>query len=455
MSIPLEIQETPPGKNVRWTYAGALDDMVQSYPWAKIEMTKKKLDVHLAYAVVTGTPILINDGYLILNSACFESLRRADSPLRVLINKRYIRVLSRNSERSLVQVVKDGAGQEITTYKKLLQNSKRWNSVQRILDDFQSDLSSKDSFVGWPQKDLTGSYLELVRYLAGIPHRNRGLDGVPEKVFNEIVESFDHEMSVAPGKPRTKLEDLILKKANSKAQQRSLMQMANEIYHHNFGIALTASPPSGFSDVEVAVQTRLSNAFLSLYKSHTPRIRQISTAPLQVHMPANLDYANGNLLIPLFDIEQPLGKTRSDYFALRARYLAGERDESEMTDMTNQYQHRLDEYWHSVGRHSMIGTRVTNIAVGAAATLLGAAGIVTAPIPTLLLGAVVIFATEFGNPTLMEKWELPHKLHIDKIRAKLKPRSWQRAVAQRSALIALTVNPNVAQTLMGTSPKTS
>jgi hypothetical protein len=242
MSIPLEIQETPPGKNVRWTYAGALDDMVQSYPWTKIEMTKKKLDVHLAYAVVTGTPILINDGYLILHSACFESLRRADSPLRVLINKRYIRVLSRNSERSLVQVVKDGAGQEITTYKKLLQNSKRWNSVQRILDDFQSDLSSKDSFVGWPKKDLTGSYLELVRYLAGIPHRNRGLDGVPEKVFNEIVESFDHEMSVAPGRPRTKLEELILKKANSKAQQQSLMQMANEIYHHNFGIALTASP---------------------------------------------------------------------------------------------------------------------------------------------------------------------------------------------------------------------
>lgn len=455
MSTATEIHETPPGKNVRWTYAGALDDMVQSYPWAKIEITKKKLDVHLAYAVVTGTPILINDGYLILNSACFESLAKADSPLRVLINKRYVRVLARNSQRSLVQVVKDGATQGIITYKKLFQNTKKWGTVQRVLDDFQGALNSKDNFVGWPKTDLTASYLELVRYLAGIPHQNRGLDSVPEKVFNEIVEGFDREMNIAPGRPRTKLEELILKKASSKAQQRILMQMANEIYHHNFGIALTASPPSGFSDVEIAVQTRLSNAFLSLYKSHTPRITQISTAPLQVSMPANLDFSNGNLLIPLFDTEQPVGKTRSDYFALRARYLAGEIDDAEMTEMTRQYQHRLDEYWHSVGRHSTTGTHVTNAVVAAGVVLLGVAGVVTAPIPTVAIGTVAIFATELGIPTLMEKWDLPHKLHLDKIAAKLKPHSWQSAVAQRSALIALTVNPNVAKTLTGKSPKFS
>src|SRR5438309_11581397 len=96
-----------------WTYAGDLDDMVSLYPWPKIKPgNRRALDVRLALSAVTGTPMLLNDGYLILNPACFDALKDPNSPLRILINQDYIRVLSRNASHSLSQVAIDGARQE-------------------------------------------------------------------------------------------------------------------------------------------------------------------------------------------------------------------------------------------------------------------------------------------------------------------------------------------------------
>src|SRR5678816_1781069 len=92
------VANSPSGASLlRWTYAGALDDMVVWYPWPKIRIGKKALDARLAYSVVTGTPFLLNDGYLLLNQACLEALRIENSPLRVLLDEGYVRVLSRSS----------------------------------------------------------------------------------------------------------------------------------------------------------------------------------------------------------------------------------------------------------------------------------------------------------------------------------------------------------------------
>jgi hypothetical protein len=84
---------------LRWTYAGALDDMVVWHPWPKIKVGRQSLHERLAYSVVAGTPFLLNDGYLVLNEACVKSLEDEHSPLRVLLNAGYVRVLSRTPSR--------------------------------------------------------------------------------------------------------------------------------------------------------------------------------------------------------------------------------------------------------------------------------------------------------------------------------------------------------------------
>ncbi|HET8891268.1 MAG TPA: hypothetical protein VFQ41_20355 [Candidatus Angelobacter sp.] len=351
-----------------------------------------------------------------------------------------------------MQVVTEGADEGIKSYLNLRRNQKRWNIVQRVLGDFQDDPGTKGSFIGWPQVNLASSYLRLVHFLVDLPPETRGLENVPDKLFREIVDCFDKELSTTLSKPRSRLEDIIVNKSTSKAQRQSLMQVANEIYHHNFGIGLTASPPHGLSDTEIAVQTRLSKAFLPLYKSHTPKIRKISTLPLQVRIPDKVDYSNGNLLVPLFDTQQPIGRSRADYLQLRVRYLAGEVPEDDMLAMAKGYQVNLDAYWNSFARHGTVATHLTNAAVTSGIVLLSVAGIGTAAVPTVVIGTVAYFATEFGVPTLMEKWDLPKKLHLDKLPAKFKPRNWQSALSTRSALISLTVNPSIAQSLAGPLP---
>jgi len=229
---------------MRWTYAGDLDDMVKLYPWPNIEASNKRaLDVRLALSAVTGTPMLLNDGYLILNPACFDSLSDPNSPLRVLINQRYVRVLSRNKSPSLSlsQVVIDGAKQGIGSYRELFADKKRWTVVQKVLDPLQKDLK-KENLCGWPRVNLSLSYLQLIRRLAQIPYEQRGLD-VPDRIFQDVVNRFDHDLSQDPSKPRSRWEEIV--KKVGQAHFQSLMQLANEVYHHNFGVAMTASPPKG------------------------------------------------------------------------------------------------------------------------------------------------------------------------------------------------------------------
>jgi len=437
---------------MRWTYAGDLDDMVKLYPWPNIEASNKRaLDVRLALSAVTGTPMLLNDGYLILNPACFDSLSDPNSPLRVLINQRYVRVLSRNKSPSLSlsQVVIDGAKQGIGSYRELFADKKRWTVVQKVLDPLQKDLK-KENLCGWPRVNLSLSYLQLIRRLAQIPYEQRGLD-VPDRIFQDVVNRFDHDLSQDPSKPRSRWEEIV--KKVGQAHFQSLMQLANEVYHHNFGVAMTASPPKDDlpEGSEIAVQTRISSTFMHLlYKTNEPILNTPESIPPQLTLPGGVDYSNGNSLVPLFVKEQPLGEARANYLDLRTRYLAGKVQPKEMAESTDEYQQKLNGYFLANCPHGKLATHLKNAAVNSTATWLSVAGIVTNPAPSIVLAIAAFFASEFDPPTFTEKWRIPQKAAgLFKRSARLK--KWN--MRNRGALTALAVNQDEAQRLVGPLPK--
>ena len=49
-----------------FSYMGIVDDVVLRYPW-NFKITKKRLEHSLAVQIITGSPILINDGYFVLH----------------------------------------------------------------------------------------------------------------------------------------------------------------------------------------------------------------------------------------------------------------------------------------------------------------------------------------------------------------------------------------------------
>jgi hypothetical protein len=434
-----------------WTYAGDLDDMVEAYPWPSIKTaTKRALDVRLAFHAVTGTRLLINDGYLILNPACFASLRDQNSPLRVLLNQGVVRVLSRQSSHSLEDVVVDGGKQGIATYQNLLQSKKKWKATRKVLDQVQKDLT-QDSFCGWPSPDLTPSYLELMLRLAQLPYEKRGME-VPDDVFQDVVNRFHSELSHSPNRPRSRWEEIVRK--CSQAHFQSLMQLANEVYHHNFGVALAASPPADLPpSSEISVQTRMSKAFLGLYKTHTPELTTPQSIPPQLQLPGGVDYSQGSSLALLFLKEQPLGKSRTNYLNVRTRYLVGKADAREITDATKEYQAQLNEHLDRCP-HEKLPTHIASAAIASVPVALAIAGTVVLPVPTVIVATVAFAAAEFGAPIFTEKWRIPKKqAKLFTRSAKLNPPRWAQAVANGGALTALVVDHSVAQEFVKRSPK--
>ena len=272
---------------LRWTFAGDLDDMVGSYPWAGIRpLSKRALDVRLVFGAIAGTPMLVNDGYLVLNNSCFDSLRDHRSPLRILINQGYVRVLGRNIARSLSQVVSDGADQGIPTYKRLKSDTRKWAATRETLDTVSKDIGEK--FWGWPRVNLTSSYLSLIQYLAKTPHEQRGIN-VPDQTFQDVVKRFEDALSKDASKPRSKWEEIV--KGLGQRQFQTLMQLANEVYHHNFGVALAASPPKDLPrGSEIGVTTRVSAVFQeALYKTHAPQLSAPDSVPSSLTLPLGVE----------------------------------------------------------------------------------------------------------------------------------------------------------------------
>jgi hypothetical protein len=231
------------------------------------------------------------------------------------------------------------------------------------------------------------------------------------------------------------------------------MQLANEVYHHNFGIALTARPPADLpAGSEFAVQTRISQTFLDLYQTHTPEMSTPESIPPQLQLPGGVDYSLGSSLAPLYLKEQPLGKARANYLGVRAHYLAGRVHAEGMADATNEYQRRLNEHFDKCP-HEKTGTHLTSAAVASVPVVLAVTGTIALPVPTILVATVAFVAAEFGVPILTEKWRIPHKADdLFKQSTRLNPPEWANRVATGEALTALTVNQRQAHGLVDQLP---
>jgi hypothetical protein len=436
---------------VRWTYDGTMDDMVVSYPWPGIPVSKarKSLDAQLVYSVVTGTPMLLNDGYLVFNPVCFESLREPYSPLRVLIRERYIRVLSRNPKSSLEQMVRDGAKEGIRNRVDLRKDDDRWRDAQNVLSTADEELRNTSRFFEWPKVNLSRSYQQLIRFLMGLSPDELWKDGVPFAAFRRVAERFDNEMSKEAIKPRSKWEEIVKDEAETEAEISALMHLANEVYHHNFGAALASHPPAGIEGAEIAVQSRISQAFSGLYKSHALGLDPPARVLSEVVLPDGLDYSKGALLSGLFDENQSVGSCRASYLRLRAEYRDGRVGCEEMSDAKDEYQKRLDEYLLAFFPRAEATTSAAKVALGGGVawltylttSLLG---------PTIILGVLGGCLAELVVPKIMETWQVFGNLEYA---AKLKLTDWRKRASGRKLLTSLVVDPNEATKLVGSVPK--
>jgi hypothetical protein len=446
-------QTSPPllENSLRWTYDGTMDDMVTDYPWPGISAvdTTSFLDSQLAYSVVTGSPMLLNDGYLVLNQACLKSLRKPDSPLRILIRKHHVKVLARHPNQSLEGMVRHGAKQNVKKFEHVL-NSTDWSETQRVLAAVEAELRENDGFVGWPGVDLSRTYWEFIRFLASLPPEVLLRDGVPYVVFNKVAERFDNAMNKEAITPRTKWEEItkevVREVSGTQDDIDRLMHLANEVYHHNFGAALQSRPPVAMrGNVQIAVQTRISDALSRFSKTHTLDSDLAESVVPEIDLPWKVD-CSANHLIALFDEDVSIGRCRKEYLKLRADYRLGKPNTEEVACKRDEYQRKLNEHLFP-----SIPTPVTTAAVAAGLAMLtdSVLGHAGAHLPAIVIGVLGAWREECGIRTIMEKWQFGNAER--KVRLKLQD-IWH-AISRRQVVTSLSVDPVEAHRLVGSLPE--
>jgi hypothetical protein len=440
--------------NLRWTYAGTLDDVLLRYPWPNVKVTRRNLDLQLFYSVATGTPLLINDGYLVLNPACQDALGDRRSPIRVILQAGYLKILSRTPTNSLETMVLEGAKHGISSYANLV-DSPSWVQIRESLARTDQDLEGKDCFAGWPRIDLTGSYRVLMEKLSKLDHKKRGLIGVNRDVFQRVYDLFENELCKDASKPRTKWEDLVMQKVASARARDSLMQMANEVYHHNFGIGLSARPPRELENTQIAVQSRTSEPFSNLYESYSPRDLDSPDRVPRIILPKGVDYSDGNLIHPFLDFGDSLCKRRHAYLRSRAEWQNGACGIDEFENATADYQNAIDEYLTRYVPHPTIAAHVLSGSVSVATIWLGLAG-VGATLPVVAsLGVIAFCAADFVFPSLMERYNVDAKISEFYKQLKTRPARWQDAVVSAGVVTSLTVDRKEAATAVQGLPSFS
>jgi hypothetical protein len=445
-----EISQPPAEESIRWTYDGTMDDMVAHYPWPGIPIgnSKQSLDLQLVYSAVAGTPMLLNDGYLVFNPACYESLRDPYSPLRILINEKYVRVLSRNPKQSLEEMVRDGAREGIGNRKELLNDTERWTATQQVLNTAEADLRKQSAFVGWPLVNISSSYHLMIRSLMKRSSEELWRDQIPYQAFRKVADRFDDEMSRSARKARSKWEEIVKDEAETEADINALMWLANEVYHHNFGVALSARPPADLpKNAEVAVQSRVSEAFSDLYKLHTSEVPSAAMVVPEIVLPSDVDYSKGNLLLGLFDLNSPVGKCRKKYLTLRARYRTEGVSTEEMEAAKDEYQGKLHEYLFASSPRGKFATHAANAGISTAAGLLAFS--IAGPVPAIVIGVCAYFGSDFAVPRVMEKWRFPGDVEHAAV---LKLQDLRDKVTKRRVLTSLAVNRTEAQRLVDPLP---
>jgi hypothetical protein len=294
-------------------YLGTVDDVVFRYPW-NFTLSKARLEHSLAVQIITGSPVLINDGYFALHPIIQESIQNKDSLIWAMSKAGYLRIMSRGfgsySLDEMPFMMAESGG--VDSFKKLMARSD-WDVIQKRLRETHEILSSRGHLQGWPAFDLSSGFLLFAQKLlresksetVGISHVVRN------EVFSDFLKEFVDELASAMKAPRTLWENLAVGYAvksgtttNPGEFVRALMNLANEIYHYNMGVALSAD-----LRIPISVETQASAAFDDLLVTQQIVAEDIPVIP-RIHIPRVVLTANPSRLIEILEPDREVFKAR-------------------------------------------------------------------------------------------------------------------------------------------------
>ena len=269
------------------TYNGLVDDFAQRHGDACIQ-TLKDFNNHLIAAVLTGHPLLINDGHIIMHPAIREAvLNPKSSPLRELAAAGYVKILTRNGG-DLETLADRMADQGITTAQQLGGQDYYTKQYQPALRSWMDHLRKgdpRDFLRPWPDINTTPVFHKIAA--AAYRSIRTELSAAKLREDLEALRRFIDMFESGEQKRRTDWENVavVLQRAEKLSERlfRELMHAGNEAYQYAWGCALadksslvrveTRAPKHTSLDVAVDAQAEPVSVQREQVELYTPNFR--------------------------------------------------------------------------------------------------------------------------------------------------------------------------------------
>jgi hypothetical protein len=224
----------------RYSYLGLLDDFAHRHGDTAIT-TVDDLNEKLILAALFSDPLLINDGYLIMHESVQKALLNpGKSPLKTLIERGFVKILSRNNG-GIEQLAKLMAANDITSAQNLLNNHYFIKRYSPFLTRWSDSLNSGafESMLPWPSIRIDDVY-------RSVAEATLKTSTIQESIPKADLDEFTRRLSDTKAR-RTEWENVANEMKNKEQlQARSftlLMRAANEIYQYAWGCSLLKQLP--------------------------------------------------------------------------------------------------------------------------------------------------------------------------------------------------------------------
>ncbi len=437
-----------------YNYLGTLDDSVERFPWS-FKTDEKRLDHSLAVQLITGRPILLNDGYLLQHSLCIKAILDRESLLWALIDSGFISIMSRGFNQFPLHEMPVRMSASVETMRMLINDkipgAPPWNEYRDKLEDIDNRMRAINNFVPWPKYDAGSGFLVMTNRL--IEHKSSikklGLtsirsDDVLLSFFREYVELLGKNLSA----PRTQWEKLAKVYAdnpdcakNAKKAHLELMILANEMYHYNVGVML-----SGDLNVPISVETQISTAFDDLLVVEDIVLDEVPDYP-KLNVPRVITTAAPSKLAKILDCYSPVGKARLRWLELDQKIKNGQlEDRLGLHDAADEYAKRLSEhlglnisYKESEGLFSYVAGKALSVpqelvVAGAVAAASAGAALIGLPVGAAgLVGIVSGYAVSRIQKKLLGTVIKKVRIHV--LKGQLLSESNQKNIFKKSESI--------------------
>ena len=382
------------------TYMGSFDDQVAKYPW-KANIDEQYLFQTLVRHTLFGTPIALNDGYLVNHPVMQKYLMKGtESLLYNLIYHGFIRILANGN--SIGDSIERRARTGVAELEKLTK-SKRWPVIRAKLDPLSKQQADGKFLLRWPTKDLTQAFLLMVERYCNADPVAVGLSFNQKDTVKGILDKLRKELETQPGQVRTKWENISKRAAFSafapenrkKLIHHELMGLANQAYHFGFASCLAAdlSSPLGVE----TLQSPIFDDFFAVGEINQERFEGF--APIT--LPARPELYTIEKLLPFISQGEEACEQKKKYLAALSRFLSGNSQDG-LTD----WKPAREEYALFLAKHfsSLAKEEFGEFWLGLWLAV-GAGGLATiiSPVAGVAVGVLVFAGDHRYTPLLMHR----------------------------------------------------